>query len=62
LELDEDKLDIYNDITILINGIEDLSVGNTDLKSSLDILRKNLNNITVVSPMVLLIRDQLENG
>jgi hypothetical protein len=28
----------------------------------LDILRKNLNNITVVSPMVLLIRDQLENG
>ena len=61
LELDEEKLDIYNDITILINWIEDSSVGNTDLKSSLDVLRKNLNNITVVSPMVLSIKDQLEN-
>jgi hypothetical protein len=32
LELDEQQLEIYNDITTLVNGIEDLSVENTDLK------------------------------
>ncbi len=60
LELDEEKLWIYNDITLLINWIEDISVENTDLKSSLDVLRKNLNNITVVTPMVVSINSQLE--
>jgi peptidoglycan hydrolase CwlO-like protein len=44
LELDEENKEIYNDITKLINGIEDLSIENTDLKKSLDKLRKNLNN------------------
>ena len=59
LELDEEKLALYKDITTLVDGIEDISVGNTNLKSSLDILRKNLNNITVVSPTVVSINDQL---
>ena len=61
LELNEEKLDIYKDITVLINGIEDISVENTDLKSSLDILRKNLNNITVVTPVVVSINEQIDN-
>ena len=62
LELDEVNLGIYNDITLLINWIEDISVENTDLKSSLDVLRKNLNNVTVVTPVVVTINEQLEQG
>ena len=42
LVLDQDNLLIYQDITTLINGIEDRSIGNTDLKTLLDVLRKNL--------------------
>lgn len=60
LELWEEELNIYNDITILINGIEDINISNTDLKSSLDILRKNLNNRSTVSAMVITIRDQID--
>ncbi|MDR2415698.1 MAG: hypothetical protein LBD75_03685 [Candidatus Peribacteria bacterium] len=40
--MDQNYLLIYQDITTLINGIEDKTVGNTDLKTLLDILRKNL--------------------
>ena len=60
LELDDEKLAIYKDITTLMNWIEDSSIENTNLKSSLDMLRKNLNNITVVTPTVISINEQLE--
>ena len=60
LELDEEKKEIYNDITILINWIEDLSTENTDLKRSLDRLRKNLNNRSEVTSLVLSINDQIK--
>ncbi|MDD2536947.1 MAG: PKD domain-containing protein [Candidatus Absconditabacteria bacterium] len=40
--LDETNKTLYTDITTLINGIEDTTIGNTDLKTLLDILRKNL--------------------
>ena len=60
LELDEEKLDVYKDITTLMNWIEDSSIENTNLKSSLDMLRKNLNNITVVTPTVISIKEQME--
>ena len=62
LELDEEKKDIYNDITILVNGIEDLSIENTDLKRSLDRLRKNLNNRSEVTTLVITINEQIERG
>ena len=60
LELDEEKHGIYDDITVLINGLEDSTLWNTNLKSSLDVLRKNLNNITVVTPTILSIKDQMK--
>jgi hypothetical protein len=40
--MDQNYLLIYQDITTLVNGIEDRTIGNTDLKTLLDILRKNL--------------------
>jgi regulator of replication initiation timing len=61
LELDDDQLEIYNEITTLVNGIEDLSVENTDLKKSLDRLRKNLNNRPEVTTLVVQINDQIED-
>ena len=60
LELDEEKLAIYKDITTLMNWIEDISIANANLKSSLDMLRKNLNNITVVTPTVIAINEQID--
>lgn len=60
LELDEQQLEIYNDITTLVNGIEDLSVENTDLKWSLDRLRKNLNNRWEVTTIVITINGQIQ--
>lgn len=60
LELDEEQLEIYNDITTLVNGIEDISIENTDLKSSLDRLRKNINNRPEVSSLVVQIHEQIE--
>lgn len=59
LELDEEKKEIYNDITKLFNGIEDSSVENTNLKVSLDRLRKNLNNRSEVTSLVITINDQI---
>lgn len=60
MELDEEQLEIYNDITTLVNGIEDISIENTDLKSSLDRLRKNINNRPEVSSLVIQIHEQIE--
>ncbi|MBQ5945304.1 hypothetical protein IJL65_02685 [bacterium] len=51
---------LYKDITTLMNGIEDISIENTDLKASLNILRTNLNDITVVTPTVISINEQIE--
>jgi regulator of replication initiation timing len=61
LELDEEKRELYRDISTLINGIEDLSIENTDLKRSLDRLRKNLNNRPEVTTIVITINEQIEN-
>ena len=61
LELDEEKRELYRDISTLINGIEDLSIENTDLKRSLDRLRKNLNNRPEVTTLVITINEQIEN-
>ena len=59
LWLDDEKRAIYNDITMLFNWIEDLSVENTNLKRSLDRLRKNLNNRPEVTSLVNTINDQI---
>lgn len=61
LELDEEKLEIYNNLTILINGIKDLTTENTNLKRSLDVLRKNLNNKNMVSATIVTIQNQLDD-
>ncbi|MBR7037474.1 hypothetical protein IKI14_06665 [bacterium] len=60
MELDDEKKEIYNDITSLVNGIEDLSTENTDLKRTLDKLRKNLNNRSEVTSLVITINEQIE--
>jgi regulator of replication initiation timing len=60
LELDEEKLEIYNDITTLVNGIEDLSVENTDLKNALNKLRKDLNNRPAVTSSVIAIKEKID--
>jgi len=61
MELDDEKKEIYNDITTLFNGIEDSCVENTDLKKSLDRLRKNLNNRWEVTALVITINDQIND-
>ena len=61
LELDEEKREIYNDITTLYYWIEDISIENTNLKNLLDRLRKNLNNRLEVSSVVISIKDQINN-
>lgn len=60
-ELDEEMYDIYKNLTILIDGIDDISVENTDLKNNLNRLRKNLNNKSEVSALVVDINAQIEN-
>ena len=61
LELDEESLEIYNDITVLIDGIDDSSSENTELKNYLNRLRRNLNNTSETSALVVDINDQIEN-
>ena len=61
LELDDEKLSIYKDITTLMNGIEDSTIENTNLKTSLNTLRTNLNDITVVTPTVVSIKEQIDD-
>ena len=61
LELDEEKLEIYNDITTLINWIEDISIGNVDLKNYLDNLRKNLNSTNMSSSLIVAIQELLND-
>lgn len=61
-ELNEEEMSLYNDISQLINGIEDIAAtNNTELKTSLDILRKNLQNKNKTSSTVLMIKWQLED-
>ena len=60
LELDDEKLAIYKDITTLMNWIEDSTFENTNLKTSLNTLRTDLNNITVVTPTVIAIKEQID--
>ena len=59
LELDDDMKEIYDDITQLFDWIEDLSIENTNLKRSLDRLRKNLNNRLETTSLVMTINDQI---
>ena len=61
LELDEENLEIYNDITILIDGIDDSLSENAELKNYLNRLRRNLNNTSETSALVVDINDQIEN-
>ena len=60
LELDDEKLAIYRDITTLMNWIEDSSIENIHLKDSLNTLRNHLLDITVVTPTVIEINEQIE--
>jgi Tfp pilus assembly protein PilO len=60
--LDEENLEIYKDITVLIDGIDDSSREKTSLKSSLNRLRRNLNNTSEVSALVVDINEQIESG
>lgn len=60
LVLDQDNLLIYQDITTLINGIEDRTIGNTDLKTLLDILRKNLLDKNQTTATVVQIQDHIK--
>lgn len=62
LELDEEKLAIYKDISTLINWIEDISPNNVDLKNYLDSLRKNLNSTNMSSSIVVTIQTLLNDG
>ena len=62
LELSDDNLEIYNDITKLIDGMDDSSTENTELKKYLNKLRRNLNNVSEVSALVVDINEQISNG
>jgi hypothetical protein len=62
LELDEESLEIYNDITVLIDGLDDSLSENTELKNYLNRLRRNLNNTSETSALVVDINDQIENN
>lgn len=59
-ELSAENLEIYNDINILMNGLDDSYVGNTTLKGYLDKLRRNLNNSSEVAALVIEINSQME--
>jgi hypothetical protein len=56
LELTPEDRELYDNISILINWIDDRIWDNANLKSSLDILRKNLNNRNIVSSTVMTIK------
>ncbi len=58
LWLDDEKKEIYDDITILVNWIEDSYVGNTNLKRSLDRLRKSLNDKIEVASLINTINEE----
>lgn len=61
LELDNENLEIYNDITKLIDGIDDSLAENTELKNNLNKLRRNLNNTSEVSALVVAINEQINS-
>ena len=56
--LDDEKKEIYEDITTLINWIEDKYVENTNLKKSLDRLRKSLNNRMEIASLLSMINEE----
>ena len=56
LELNPEDRELYDNISTLINWIDDRLWDNARLKSSLDILRKNLNNRNLVSSTVITIK------
>jgi hypothetical protein len=60
--MDQNNLLIYQDITTLINGIEDKSVGNTDLKTLLDILRKNLLDKNQTSANIVSLQNHIRDA
>ncbi|MDR0282221.1 MAG: hypothetical protein LBI53_02615 [Candidatus Peribacteria bacterium] len=60
--MDQNNKLIYEDITILIQGIEDRSIGNTDLKLLLDILRKNLLDRNQTSANVVAIQTHIQSS
>ena len=62
LELDEENLEIYKDITVLIDWLDDSTSENTELKNYLNRLRRNLNNTSETSALVVDINDQIENN
>jgi hypothetical protein len=59
--MDQNNLLIYQDITTLINGIEDRSIGNSDLKVALDVLRKNLLDKNQTSANVVALQNQIKD-
>lgn len=61
LELDEEQLELYNDITTLINGLnQSRRNDNATLVSYLDTLRKNLQNKNKVFSTVISIYELME--
>lgn len=60
IELTDEELAIYRDITTLINGIQDSTDDNVNLKSSLVMLRKNLKDKSMASSMAMNIHAQLD--
>lgn len=60
--MDENNLLIYQDITTLINGIEDKTSGNADLKVLLDVLRKSLLDKNQTSANVVAIQTHIKES
>ncbi len=56
LELSAEDRELYDNISTLINWIDDRIWENSNLKSSLDVLRKNLNNRNIVSSTIMTIQ------
>jgi hypothetical protein len=60
--MDQNNLLIYQDITTLIGGIEDKSIGNAELKVLLDVLRKNLLDKNQTTSNVIQIQDHIKES
>ena len=60
-ELDEEKMEIYNDITVLIDGIEDVSMENVELKQFLNWLRNSLNDRIEITNLLISIKERIAN-
>jgi hypothetical protein len=60
--MDQNYLLIYQDITTLINGIEETTIGNADLKTFLDVLRKNLLDRNQTSANLVALENHLKTA